>query len=178
MARMVVGTPIGLWIVEWSEQGIRRAFWWTETAFTGLPWTIEDVDTPDRRDPIARWLIDWLKMYRIGRWDLAIVQSVWQYRAPHTIRSTFHRRVYDALLRVPPGRTITYRELATIVSVPRAARAVGRAMATNPFPVLIPCHRVIRSDGTIGAYAAGTPIKRWLLNWEQSVTETTCRSTP
>lgn len=172
MARMVVGTPVGFWIVEWSGRGIRQAFWWTETTFTGLPWTIEEVDTPNRRDPIARWLIEWLKMYRTGRWDLSMVQSIWQYRAPHIIRSTFYLQVYDALLRIPPGRTITYRELAAAAGAPRAARAVGRAMAMNPLPVLIPCHRVIHSNGAIGMYSAGVPIKRWLLDWERSVTET------
>lgn len=67
---------------------------------------------------------------------------------------------------VPPGKTISYRDLAAEMGNPRAARAVGMAMAVNPVPLLLPCHRVIKSDGTLRKYIAGLPVKRWLLEHE------------
>jgi methylated-DNA-[protein]-cysteine S-methyltransferase len=83
--------------------------------------------------------------------------------------SKFAAAVYYHLRRVPPGQTITYQELARRAGFPRAARAVGRAMATNLVPLLIPCHRVVRSDGNLGQYSAGNGprLKRWLLDLEQ-----------
>jgi O-6-methylguanine DNA methyltransferase len=64
----------------------------------------------------------------------------------------FEQAVYEALLDVPAGQTVTYGELAEMAGYPRAARAVGNAMAANPIPVVVPCHRVIRADGTLGRY--------------------------
>lgn len=78
----------------------------------------------------------------------------------------FERKVYVALRKVPYGQPIGYRELAKRAGSPGAARAVGGAMARNRLPILIPCHRVIRSDGSIGGFSAGTAIKRRLLELE------------
>jgi len=66
----------------------------------------------------------------------------------------FAGRVYRALRRVPPGRTLTYGDLARRAGSPRAVRAVGRAMATNPLAPFVPCHRVIGSDGKLTGYSA------------------------
>ncbi len=63
-------------------------------------------------------------------------------------------RIYRALQAVPPGRTVTYGELAGLAGSPGAARAVGRAMATNPFPIVVPCHRVVASGGGAGGFSA------------------------
>ncbi len=62
----------------------------------------------------------------------------------------FEQAVYEALLSVPAGETVSYGELAEMAGYPRAARAVGNAMAANPIPIVVPCHRVIRSDGSHG----------------------------
>lgn len=80
----------------------------------------------------------------------------------------FHRRVYRALCKVPAGKTVTYAELARMAGSPKAARAVGQAMAKNPFPVLIPCHRVLPSTGKLGHYSGrgGMALKRELLKLE------------
>ena len=67
----------------------------------------------------------------------------------------FRGRVLRACARIPAGRVMTYGELARVAGSPGAARAVGSAMAANPVPVIIPCHRVVRADGTLGAYSAG-----------------------
>lgn len=66
----------------------------------------------------------------------------------------FHRRVYEAARAIPPGRTLTYGELARRLGDPGAARAVGQALGANPFPVVVPCHRVLAAQGGTGGFSA------------------------
>lgn len=77
----------------------------------------------------------------------------------------FHRKVYDQLRKLPPGVTVSYGELAEMAGSTNAARAVGRAMAKNPLPIIVPCHRVLASKGKIGGFSAygGEKIKIELL---------------
>lgn len=81
----------------------------------------------------------------------------------------FTRQVLDVLHKVPYGVTLTYAELARQAGSPRGARAVGQAMAANPLPIVIPCHRVVAAGGRIGGYSGGGGIgtKEWLLAFEQ-----------
>lgn len=80
------------------------------------------------------------------------------------VRGTeFQKRVWDVLLRVPTGKTITYAALAARIGEPNAVRAVASACAANAIALAIPCHRVIRSDGTLSGYRWGVEIKRALL---------------
>jgi len=91
---------------------------------------------------------------------------------PLDIRGTaFQARVWRALQRIPPGRTATYAEIAAAVGQPRAVRAVGRACATNPLMLLVPCHRVVRADGNLGGYRGGIARKRELLAREAAANE-------
>ena len=78
----------------------------------------------------------------------------------------FRRAVMEEALRIPRGETRSYGWLAERVGRPRAARAVGRVMATNPLPIVVPCHRVIGSDGSLRGYGAGLPMKEALLRAE------------
>jgi methylated-DNA-[protein]-cysteine S-methyltransferase len=79
----------------------------------------------------------------------------------------FHRQVLDALVSVEPGRVVTYGELAAMAGRPGAARAVGQAMAKNPFPLLVPCHRVVGSGGKLTGFSgAGLEMKAYLLDLE------------
>jgi methylated-DNA-[protein]-cysteine S-methyltransferase len=78
----------------------------------------------------------------------------------------FQRRVLLAEHRIPRGRVSTYGRIALRLGVPGAARAVGRALARNPFPIIIPCHRAVRADGTLGGYQGGRAMKRALLELE------------
>lgn len=82
------------------------------------------------------------------------------------ICTDFQKKVLMETARIPPGRVATYRRLAERVSGPSCARAAGRALAGNPFPLAIPCHRVVMSNGAIGGYQGGTPMKRSLLELE------------
>jgi methylated-DNA-[protein]-cysteine S-methyltransferase len=83
------------------------------------------------------------------------------------LNSDFKRKVLTTLRKaVPAGVTITYGELAELVGHAGAARAVGTTMATNPVPIILPCHRVLASDGTLGGYGGGLDMKRKLLSIE------------
>lgn len=78
----------------------------------------------------------------------------------------FDRQVWLALKEVPHGETRTYKWLAEKVGKPAACRAVGQALSRNPIPIILPCHRIIESDGSIGGFSAGVDIKRRLLEIE------------
>jgi methylated-DNA-[protein]-cysteine S-methyltransferase len=80
--------------------------------------------------------------------------------------TAFQREVWDALRTIPLGETISYAELARRVDRPGAYRAVGAANGQNPVGVVVPCHRVIAADGTLGGYGGGLDRKRWLLAHE------------
>ncbi len=82
--------------------------------------------------------------------------------------TAFQLRVWEALARIPPGRTVSYAELAAAVGAPSAARAVARACATNHLAVAIPCHRVVRGDGGLSGYRWGIDRKRALLARERA----------
>jgi methylated-DNA-[protein]-cysteine S-methyltransferase len=80
--------------------------------------------------------------------------------------SEFQRRVLIAENSIPRGSVSTYQRIAVYLGKPKAARAVGKALAGNPFPLIIPCHRAIRSDGNLGGYQGGLEMKRALLKQE------------
>lgn len=81
--------------------------------------------------------------------------------------TSFQRQVWSELLDIPYGATRTYGELAHAVGSPRGARAVGTACNRNPIAIVVPCHRVLSSNGKLGGYAYGTEVKRFLLDLER-----------
>ena len=86
---------------------------------------------------------------------------------PLDLRGTeFQKAVWRAIYRIPYGRLSSYGRLAAAVGRPRAARAVGNAVGANPLALVIPCHRVIRSDGSLGGFGGGLNLKRYLLSIE------------
>jgi methylated-DNA-[protein]-cysteine S-methyltransferase len=94
------------------------------------------------------------------------------------IGTPFQIKVWRRLRRVPAGTTVSYGELARLVGHPRATRAVGSANARNPIAQIVPCHRVIASDGSLGGYGAGLPLKRFLLDHEQRHTAGRSKARP
>jgi methylated-DNA-[protein]-cysteine S-methyltransferase len=101
-----------------------------------------------------------LEEYFTGRRD--------HFDVPLDLRTTpFRARVLSVLATVGYGHTLSYTDLAAAVGSPRAVRAVGSACATNPLPLLLPCHRVIRSDGSLGGYRGGHSAKQHLLALER-----------
>ena len=96
---------------------------------------------------------------------------VWHWE-DHSARITpFQWRVYQAVLEIPLGETRSYQWVAQRIGRPGAVRAVGQALRQNPFPLVIPCHRVVRSDGATGGYAGipNDPRKRELLALERQI---------
>ena len=97
-------------------------------------------------------------------------------RFPLDIQGTdFQMRVWTALQRIPLGETRSYQEVAEMVGEPRAVRAVANACGSNPVPLIIPCHRVIRKDGSLGGYGMGVGRKKALLSGERDLAENKSR---
>jgi AraC family transcriptional regulator of adaptative response/methylated-DNA-[protein]-cysteine methyltransferase len=114
---------------------------------------------PGRTGPIARIEAE-LAAYFAGR--------SMRFETPLArLGSEFQNAVWDALLAIPPGRTLSYAELARAIGAPPAVRAAARANGANPFAIVIPCHRVINADGALGGYGGGLARKRWLLEHER-----------
>lgn len=113
---------------------------------------------PARLDPVRRELEEYFAGRR-REFDVALDRA---------LSSGFRATVQQHLPRIPYGRTQSYYEVAVLVGSPRAVRAVGTACATNPLPVVVPCHRVLRSDGSLGGYLGGLEAKATLLALEHA----------
>jgi AraC family transcriptional regulator of adaptative response/methylated-DNA-[protein]-cysteine methyltransferase len=108
-------------------------------------------------------LIEWLRRIRdaVGRSDRGLIDL------PLDVRGTaFQARVWQTIRSIPAGSTATYSEIANRMGEPRATRAVARACAGNPTAVIVPCHRVVRKDGSLGGYRWGSDRKAALLRME------------
>jgi O-6-methylguanine DNA methyltransferase len=90
----------------------------------------------------------------------------------------FQKRVWQALRRIPHGSTLSYAELARRIGEPAAVRAVGAANGANPVALIVPCHRVIGSNGTLTGYGGGLDRKEWLLNHEHAQWKGSPRAAP
>lgn len=122
-------------------------------------WFCESREQADRPGPLARKTWEQLQEYFEGRrrsFDLPV--------APQG--SAFQQKVWAALLGIPWGKTISYGELSRWIGDKKAVRAVGHANGQNPIPLIIPCHRVIGSDGSLTGYGGGIWRKKWLLQHE------------
>ena len=113
---------------------------------------------PDRVAAAARQLDEYFAGRRQG-FDLPLDLR---------LSAGFRRSVLDQLRRIEFGATRSYAEIAAAAGSPRAVRAVGSACATNPIPVVVPCHRVVRTDGSPGGYVGGLDAKRSLLALERA----------
>ncbi len=112
-----------------------------------------------RSDPAFRDAVDHIERYFRGE------HVSWAGR-PVPVGGAFYSRVWAAAATIPFGNTVSYGELAGMAGNGRAARAAGMAMKHNPLPILIPCHRVIGSDGGLHGFGGGLDLKRWLLRHE------------
>jgi methylated-DNA-[protein]-cysteine S-methyltransferase len=149
---LLAATPQGLLRVAFASEG-------TENVLTDLARRISPrmLESPTRLDPVARQLDEYFAGHR-HNFDLALDWSLSQ---------GFRRRVLGHLATdITYGTHASYAKLALLSGSPKAVRAVGTACATNPIPIVVPCHRVIRSDGTMGNYRGGAVAKRALLELE------------
>lgn len=116
---------------------------------------------PRTRRPITA-VREVLSRYFAG--ELGVIDTV-----PVELNGTeFQKRVWQALRRIPHGSTLSYGALAKRIGAPAAVRAVGAANGSNPVALVVPCHRVIGSDGTLTGYGGGLDRKRWLLDHEHA----------
>lgn len=154
-AKTVVDSPIGTLVLETDGTAL-TALLFRESRGAGPPAGGRAADDEAAPFPQARRE---LEEYFAGRRTV--------FGIPLAPRGTpFQVRVWEALLRVPHGATATYREIARAAGSPKAVRAVGAALARNPIAIVVPCHRVIGSDGTLTGYAGGLARKRALLDLE------------
>lgn len=144
--RGAVYTPIGWLVVDANDQGVTAASFAAE----------RPVDATGDPHGAITALSAWLAGAHGALAGVPIAQ----------IGSDFQRDVWRLLRTIPAGQTWTYGELAVALGRPTATRAVARANATNPIAVIVPCHRVIGSDGSMRGYAGGLHRKRWLLAHE------------
>ena len=150
MSQFYVCSPLGCLEVQCAKGRVTGLHW----ARRPLPTVIAKEDLPVRRA---------LRDYFRGA-----VQSLDNVPVDISCLTPFQRRVLTTLRRVPAGRTVAYGELARRIGRPRAARAIGTAMRTNPIALVLPCHRVVNSDGGLGNYSGlgGSALKERLLAFE------------
>ncbi len=161
VAYRTVDSPIGPLLVAVTADGLARVAFENE----GHDEVLEELSAsisprilaaPDRTDPVARQLDEYFAGRR-RQFDLEVDLR---------LASGFRRLVLDRLRQIDFGQTVSYSELARAAGSPKAVRAAGSACATNPVPLVVPCHRVVRSDGSIGQYRGGPEAKRTLLALE------------
>ena len=162
VAYALTDSPIGPLLVAATPEGVVRLGFQTESSDEILDDLAHRVsprvlEAPARLDEVRRELDE----YFDGRRDHFDLPLDWQLS--RGFRKTVLERLYAD---VGYGHTVSYLELATMVGNPKASRAVGTAMATNPIPNVVPCHRVLRSGGQLGGYGGGLPVKVKLLELE------------
>jgi methylated-DNA-[protein]-cysteine S-methyltransferase len=162
VAYTIVDSPIGPLLLASTVKGLVRVAFGSEdhdrvleTLAIGLSPRI--LRAPHRLDEAARELDQYFTGSRTT-FGLALDLS---------LSSGFRQQVQRHLTEIAYGRTQSYAQVARLVGNPKAVRAVGTACATNPLPIVLPCHRVLRSDGTLGGYAGGLAAKSALLNLER-----------
>ena len=164
IAYRTVDSAVGPLLLAATPQGLLRVAFANEDRDIVLQSLAERIsprvlESRTRLDPMARQLDE----YFTGRRHSFDVALDW------SLSQGFRRTVLEHLsAEVSYGDTASYATLARLSGSPKAVRAVGTACATNPIPIFVPCHRVIRSDGTVGAYRGGPAAKRVLLELERS----------
>ncbi|MGW5646549.1 methylated-DNA--[protein]-cysteine S-methyltransferase [Saccharopolyspora sp. NPDC003752] len=161
VAYRTVGTPVGELLLAATERGLVRVAFDRQGHSSVLESLAELISprilrAPARLDEAARQIDE----YFAGRRRAFDLPLDWR------LTRGFRLNVLEHLPDIGYGRTASYAEVAAAAGSPRAVRAVGTACATNPLPVVVPCHRVVRSDGTSGGYVGGAEAKETLLNLE------------
>ena len=164
LSRATIGTPVGDMLALASEDGL-CALEFTGKRLTRLEARLKRHFPPhvivDRETPVIACTRRWLAAYFVGA-------SAEIGDLPLDMRgAAFERRVWKALTRIPPGETTSYGAIAKALGSAAASRAVGAANAANPIAIIVPCHRVIGSTGSLTGYGGGLDRKTWLLNHER-----------
>ena len=161
VAYRTLDSPVGRLLLAATPEGLVRVAFEAEDVDSVLSELAAHVSprvllAPERLDAVASELEEY---FAGGR-------HAFDVRVDLRLARGFRRAVLERLTQVPYARTVSYAELAARAGSPRAVRAVGTACALNPVPLVVPCHRVVRSDGAPGAYRGGAEVKRRLLAME------------
>ena len=162
VAYRTLATPVGDLLLAATPQGLVRVAYadaeGQDAALAKLAATVSPriLRAPRRLDEVSRQLEEYFAKRR----------TTFDVRLDFRLARGFRRDVLAHLLDIAYGHTASYAQVAAAAGHPRAVRAVGTACATNPLPVVVPCHRVVRSDGSVGQYAGGSDVKRTLLALE------------
>lgn len=164
VAYRTIDSPVGTLLLAATEKGLVRVAYAIEGHDAVLEQLAERISprvlrAPARLDRVAREVEEYFAGKRLA-FDLPL-----DFR----LSQGFRRTVLSHLPEIGYGRTASYAAIAAAAGNPGAVRAVGTACAKNPLPVVVPCHRVVRSDGKIGQYVGGTDAKRTLLAMEAAV---------
>ena len=143
-------SPIGALTILSGDKGIKAIKFYED----------EKVKAQGRTNEMTRWAVKELEEYFQGKRKVFTVPCVPK-------GTDFQKRVWEALIQIPYGETRTYKEIAAAAGNPKASRAVGMANNRNPIPIIIPCHRVIGTNGSLTGYAGGLNVKEYLLKLER-----------
>lgn len=163
VAFRITDSPIGPLMLAATETGLMRVAFEAED-FGAVAESLEAtlgtrvLEVPRRLDRVVAELDEYF----------AGARRCFDVPLDHALSSGFRLTVQQHLISIAYGHTQSYKEVAELVGNPRAVRAVGSACATNPIPVVVPCHRVLRLDGSLGGYRGGVEAKRTLLELEQA----------
>lgn len=156
-------TPIGELQIVADDRGSLRAIDWTEHE-PRMRLLLDRYYGKDRytlrRSNDPGGLTGAMRAYFAG--NVAVIDRL----AVETTGTRFQKSVWQALRTIPHGSTVTYAQLAARIGSPRAVRAAGLANGQNPISIVLPCHRVIGSNGALTGYGGGLPRKKWLLEHE------------
>jgi methylated-DNA-[protein]-cysteine S-methyltransferase len=163
IAYRTIDSPVGSLLLAATSRGLVRVAFASEghdRVLSMLSGAISPrlLKAPSKLDAVARELDEYFDGERTT-FDLPL---------DFQLSSGFRREVLTHLPEISYGQTASYAAIANLAGSPRAVRAVGTACATNPIPIVVPCHRVIRSDGSLGGYAGGPTAKETLLALEAS----------
>ncbi|WP_062947156.1 MULTISPECIES: methylated-DNA--[protein]-cysteine S-methyltransferase [Brachybacterium] len=163
VAYRTLDTPVGPLLLAATAQGLVRVAFEREgfdAVLAALATTVSPrvLEAPGRLDEAAAELEEYFTGAR-RRFDLPLDRA---------LSTGFREKVQRVLPRIDYGSTRSYKEIAELVGSPRAVRAVGTACATNPLPIVVPCHRVLRTDGALGGYIGGLDVKTALLTLERT----------
>ena len=147
-------SPLGSLLLAADQTGLTGLWFVGQKYFPSF----SDGDFFENETPVLTEAKHWLSLYVSGK-EPDFLPSL------HPQGSSFRQAVWNVLLTIPRGQTMTYGEIARRLNV-RSAQAVGGAVGHNPISILIPCHRVVGSDGSLTGYAGGLARKEWLLHLE------------
>ena len=154
-------TPIGTALVVTDEAGNLRAFNWTDYESHMMGWVARHYPKAPLREGRAGEAVRSGLLAYFGGEASALGAIPWVASG-----TPFQLQVWNALCDIPTGQTWSYAQLATRIGRPTAVRAVGLANGANPVAVVVPCHRVIGTNGSLTGYGGGLPRKKWLLSHE------------